>query len=50
MATALHNIEGITRLSEKDGAGGVDMLAAFRVADEGWYDQRSTTQSTDCRY
>ncbi len=42
MATALHNIEGSTRLSEKDGAGGVDMLASFRVVDEGWYDQRST--------
>jgi hypothetical protein len=37
MATALHNIEGDSRLSDKDGAGGVDMRAAFRVVDEGWW-------------
>ena len=41
MATALHNIEGASRLSEKDGAGAVDMRAAFRVADEDWWDARS---------
>ena len=33
MATALHNIEGNTRLSDIDGAGGVDMAAAFHGAD-----------------
>ncbi len=36
MASALHNIEGSSRLSDKDGAGGVDMRAAFRLADSGW--------------
>lgn len=35
MATAWHNIEGATRLSSKDGAGGVDALAAFRVVARG---------------
>ena len=45
MATALHNIEGATRLSEKDGAGGVDMRAAFRVVDEGWWAGRSLVES-----
>ncbi|MCK4898940.1 MAG: S8/S53 family peptidase, partial [Anaerolineales bacterium] len=43
MATALHNIEGSSRLSEYDGTGGVDMRAAFRVADESWWDARSVT-------
>ncbi len=44
MATALHNIEGSSRLSEYDGAGSVDMRAAFRVVDEGWWewDSRSS--------
>ena len=36
MATALHNIEGNSRLSELDGAGGVDMRAAFSLVDRGW--------------
>ncbi|MFO7661603.1 MAG: S8 family serine peptidase, partial [Chloroflexota bacterium] len=44
MATALHNIEGSSRLSEKDGAGGIDMRAAFRTVDEGWWDARSVVQ------
>ena len=43
MATALHNIEGASRLSEYDGAGSVDMRAAFRVADEGWWEWDSVT-------
>jgi serine protease AprX len=46
MATALHNIEGSSRLSEIDGAGGVDMRAAFRVADEGWWNGRSVSSTT----
>ena len=37
MATALNNIEGDSRLSDYDGAGGVDMRAAFRLVDEGWW-------------
>jgi hypothetical protein len=32
LATAVNNIEGSARLSEKDGAGGVDALRADRVA------------------
>ncbi|QDU66468.1 S8 family peptidase [Engelhardtia mirabilis] len=35
MATAWHNIEGSSRLSSKDGAGGVSAYAAFRVAGRG---------------
>ena len=35
MATAWHNIEGLARLSSKDGAGGIDALAGFRVASRG---------------
>ncbi len=35
MATAWHNIEGVARLSSKDGAGGVDAKAAFAVAARG---------------
>lgn len=46
MATALHNIEGNSRLSDRDGAGGVDMRAAFRVVDEGWWDWRSVNSSS----
>lgn len=46
MATALNNIEGDSRLSDKDGAGGVDMRAAFRVVDEGWWAWGSYTAST----
>ncbi|MCA9973523.1 MAG: hypothetical protein KC425_25065 [Anaerolineales bacterium] len=46
MATALHNIEGISRLSEQDGAGGVDMRAAFRVVDEGWWAGLSTSSAS----
>ncbi|MAG30477.1 MAG: hypothetical protein CL908_06225 [Deltaproteobacteria bacterium] len=32
MATAWHNIEGASRLSEQDGAGGLHGLAAYRCA------------------
>ncbi len=46
MATALHNIEGSSRLSDRDGAGGVDMRAAFHLVDKGWWDWRSHTAST----
>lgn len=35
MATAWHNIEGASTLSSRDGAGGVDARAAWRVADRG---------------
>jgi len=43
IATALHNLEGSSRISDVDGAGGVDMRAAFRVADENWWAARSVT-------
>lgn len=35
MATAWHNIEGWPALSSRDGAGGVDALAGFRVIRRG---------------
>lgn len=34
MATAWHNLEGQTRLSDYDGAGGVDMYQAYKTANE----------------
>lgn len=37
MCTAMHNIEGDARLSDRDGAGGMDSLLAVQVA------QRTTT-------
>ena len=37
MASAFHNIEGDSRLSEIDGAGGVDMLAADETARNHWF-------------
>lgn len=40
MATAFHNIEGNTRLSDYDGAGGVDIRAAFQLIDQGWWHGR----------
>lgn len=33
LASALHNIEGASALSARDGAGGVDMQAAFHIVD-----------------
>ena len=35
MAGATHNIEGSSRLSDKDGAGGIDALSSVRIADAG---------------
>jgi hypothetical protein len=46
MASALHNIEGASRLSEIDGAGGVDMRAAFHIVDRGWFDGREVTSTS----
>lgn len=37
MTTALNNIEGDSRVSDKDGVGGVDMRAAFHLVDEQWW-------------
>ena len=40
MASAVHNVEGDSRLSEYDGAGAVDLLAAYETASsnriDGW--------------
>jgi hypothetical protein len=41
IASALHNIEGSSRLSEFDGAGAIDMAAADHIAAEGWWEGRS---------
>lgn len=38
MASAVHNIEGASRLSDKDGAGGLEAKAAFDVLVNGWTD------------
>ncbi|MCS7059926.1 MAG: S8/S53 family peptidase [Anaerolineae bacterium] len=46
MATALNNIEGNSRLSDRDGAGGVDMRAAFHLVDKGWWDWNAYTAAT----
>ncbi len=37
MATALHNVEGGARQSDKDGVGGVDFTAALTAAERGDY-------------
>ncbi|MAG57968.1 MAG: hypothetical protein CMJ83_16915 [Planctomycetes bacterium] len=46
MATAWHNIEGSSRLSEKDGAGGLHGLAAFRTAKENRVRYETVTASS----
>lgn len=46
MATALHNIEGSARLSDKDGTGGVDFTAALTSAEREHFDGRSISSST----
>lgn len=45
MATALHNIEGDSEFSEYDGAGGVDMRRAVRLAVDGTYHTASKSSS-----
>lgn len=37
MASAVHNIEGDSRLSDYDGAGGIDAALAYEIADHGHY-------------
>lgn len=37
MASAINNIEGDKRLSEQDGAGGIDVATAFSIFDAGGY-------------
>jgi hypothetical protein len=37
MASAINNIEGESRLSERDGAGGIDLHMADEVLESNWY-------------
>jgi hypothetical protein len=37
MASAVHNIEGSSRLSDKDGAGGIQAKAAYDIVANGWH-------------
>ncbi len=37
MAAAVNNIEGKSRLSERDGAGGIDLHTADEVVENDWY-------------
>lgn len=46
MATALHNVEGNTRLSDKDGAGGIDLTAALTTVERGHHDNRLISSAT----
>jgi len=46
MATALHNIEGATRLSSQDGAGGMVASAAMASVERGNYDDQLISNST----
>ncbi len=46
MATALHNIEGATRLSDKDGAGGIVGAAAAVSAERGNWAEQSIGSTT----
>ncbi len=43
MASAIHNIEGESRLSDYDGAGGVDLYMADTVVKNGWWANRLLT-------
>lgn len=46
LAGATHNIEGSARLSERDGAGGVDALTSYQSAINGTYKWMSVTPSS----
>lgn len=46
MASALHNIEGDARLSDKDGAGGIDATAAVALVERGAWDDRVISVTT----
>jgi hypothetical protein len=50
MASALHNIDGDSRLSDKDGAGGVDMRAAVVLAQDMPWDFRNVYSTADLPY
>ncbi len=46
MASATHNIEGSSRLSEKDGAGGINLEKAFDIANNNRFQSNSVTYSS----
>ena len=50
MASAVHNIEGSARLSEYDGAGGIDAYSAYLVALNGRYAQMTIDPRTWTSY
>jgi hypothetical protein len=43
MSSAVHNIHGVSRLSEKDGAGGVDVNKAFGIANNNQFQSNTVT-------
>jgi len=54
MASAVHNIEGDSRLSDRDGVGGIDGALAYSIANhgrygvapQGWYDYQTVYYSS----
>lgn len=45
MASAVHNLEGATRLSEYDGAGGIDLALALLILNNNWSNHGTFTSS-----
>jgi len=54
MASAVHNIEGDSRVSDRDGVGGINAALAYEIVDhgrynvaaDGWYDFRTVYLSS----
>jgi hypothetical protein len=54
MTSAVHNVEGHSRLSDQDGVGGIDGALAFQIAEhgkygvapDGWYESRTVYNGT----
>ena len=49
MASAVHNIEGASRLSDKDGAGGLQAKAAYDSVVNGWSSYFRDNSLGSCR-
>ncbi|MEK9137660.1 MAG: S8 family serine peptidase, partial [Bacteroidota bacterium] len=47
MASAIHNIEGYSRLSEKDGAGAIDVASALSIFSNGGWGYKIIHDITD---
>jgi hypothetical protein len=47
MASAMHNVEGNSRLSEKDGAGGIDIATVSATVDNYWWYEREISYPAD---